>query len=64
MLNPNYTYLAFDFETTGLDTTKDEAIQIGIVQFDHEFNVVDTYSSLIKPDKDIKELKSIVSHLT
>ncbi len=64
MLSPAYRYLAFDFETTGLDTKKDEAIQIGIVEFDHTFQIIDTYSSLIKPNKDIKQLKSIVSHLT
>ncbi len=64
MLNPSHKYISFDFETTGLDTKKDEPIQIGIVVFDHEFKIVDTFSSLIKPKKDIKQLKSIVAHLT
>ncbi len=64
MLNPAYTYTAFDFETTGLDLQKDEPIQIGIVQFDHEFKVIKTFQSLVKPHKPIKELKEIVTFLT
>ena len=64
MLNPNLTYISFDFETTGLDTKKDEPIQIGIVKFDHKFEVLDTFQSLIKPKKDIKELKEIVRRVT
>lgn len=64
MLSPNFRYLTFDFETTWLDTRKDEPIQIGIVEFDHEFNILSTYTSLIKPKKNIKELKSIVQHVT
>ncbi len=64
MLKPSYKYIAFDFETTGLDVAKDEPIQIWIVIFDEDFNVTDTFSSLIRPKKKIKELKTIVSHLT
>ena len=43
---------------------KDEPIQIGLVVFDEKRNVTDTYQSLIKPKKDIKELKEIVAHIT
>lgn len=64
MLSPDFRYLTFDFETTGLDTKKDEPIQIGIVEFDYEFNILQTYTSLIKPKKNIKELRSIVQHIT
>ncbi len=64
MLNPSFSYIAFDFETTGLDTQKDEPIQIGIVQFDHNFTVIKTFQSLIQPTKPIKELKEIVRFLT
>ena len=64
MLNPKYSYVAFDFETTGLDTKKDDPIQIGIVKFDHTFKVLDTFQSLIKPQKNIKELKEIVRRVT
>ncbi len=64
MLKSEYKYIAFDFETTGLDKIKDEPIQIWIVAFDENFKIIETYSSLIKPKKDIKELKTIVHHLT
>lgn len=64
MLSPDYTYLSFDFETTGLDTQKDEPIQLGIVAFDHTFTIRKTYVSLIKPRKPIKELKHIVRFVT
>lgn len=63
-INQNTTFLAFDFETTGLDTRKDEPIQIGIVRADSQFRILDTYTSLIKPKKDIKELKNIVKFIT
>ena len=64
MLNPNFHYIAFDFETTGLDTKKDDPIQIGIVKFDHKFQVLEKFQSLIKPKKNIKELKEIVRRVT
>ncbi|MEF2175936.1 MAG: 3'-5' exonuclease [Candidatus Absconditabacteria bacterium] len=60
----NLNYIAFDFETTGIDCKKDEPIQIGIIQFNNKFEIINTYSSLIKPKKDIKELKDIVSFIT
>jgi len=63
MLNP-YTYIAFDFETTGLDTQKDEPIQIGLVRFWADGQIIDTFQSLIKPKKPLKELKDIVRFLT
>lgn len=64
MLNPDFQYITCDLETTGLDTKKDEPIQIGIVSFDHHFKVLDTFQSLIKPKKNIKELKEIVRRVT
>jgi DNA polymerase III epsilon subunit-like protein len=63
-ISPSTTFLAFDFETTGLDVKKDEPIQIGIVRADSQFRILDTYTSLIKPQKDIKELKNIVKWIT
>lgn len=56
--------LFLDFETTGLDTSKDEPIQIGLLQTDEHFVVQQSFSSLIKPRKSIKELKTIVGHIT
>ena len=63
-LNPNYKYIGLDFETTGLDFTKDEPIQIGIVEIDHTGQIINEFSSLLKPTKDLSELKTIVWFIT
>ncbi len=60
----NLNYVIFDLETTWLDTKKDEPIQIGIVQFDKIFEIKKTFSSYIKPKKNISQLKDIVSLIT
>ncbi len=64
MLNPDYSYLFLDFETTWLDTIKDDPIQIGCLVIDAEGNELKRFSSWIKPNKPINELKSIVTYLT
>ena len=63
-LNPKYRYIGLDFETTGLDFTKDEPIQIGIVEIDPTGKIINEFSSLLKPTKDINELKTIVWFIT
>jgi DNA polymerase III subunit epsilon len=63
-LNPNYKYIGLDFETTGLDFTKDEPIQIGIVEIDSTGKIINEFSSLLKPTKDLSELKTIVWFIT
>lgn len=64
MLRSDLKYLCIDFETTGLDAEHDEAIQIGIVAFDHTGKVLDTFSSFIKPQKPLNELKDMVRVVT
>lgn len=64
MLNPHYRYVGIDFETTGLDVQKDSPIQIGIVEINTEGEIIDSFESLIRPQKDIKELKNIVKFIT
>ena len=64
LLNKQYRYIWLDFETTGLDITKDEPIQIGIIEFDHTGKIIGEYQSLIKPDKKTNELKHIVGFIT
>ncbi len=64
LLNEQLRYVGIDFETTGLDTKNDSPIQIGIVELNAKGEIIDQFESLIKPDKDIKELKNIVSFLT
>ena len=57
-------FLSLDFETTGLNTQKDDPIQIGLVIFDSSGNVHASYSSLIQPQKSQEELKEIVQYVT
>lgn len=64
ILNNTYRYIWLDFETTGLDITKDEPIQIGIIEFNGEGKIIGEYQSLIKPDKKTDELKHIVGFIT
>ena len=63
-LNSKYRYIGLDFETTGLDVSKDEPIQIGIIELDHTGKIIGEYQSLIKPDKKTDELKHIVGFIT
>jgi len=64
ILNNKYRYIWLDFETTGLDITKDEPIQIGIIEVDENGKIIGEYQSLIKPDKKTDELKHIVGFIT
>jgi len=64
LLNNKYRYIGLDFETTGLDITKDEPIQIGIIEIDENGKIIGEYQSLIKPDKKTDELKHIVGFIT
>ncbi len=64
LLNKKYRYIWLDFETTGLDVTKDEPIQIGLIEIDETGNIINEYQSLIKPTKKTDELKHIVGFIT
>ncbi len=64
LLNRKFRYIWLDFETTGLDVSKDEPIQIGIIEIDHTGKIIGEYQSLIKPDKKTDELKHIVGFIT
>ena len=64
MLSDKYRYVAMDFETTWLDVSKDEAIQIWLVEIDINWNIVNQYKSFLKPEKPVSELKSLVAYIT
>lgn len=64
MLSENYRYIWLDFETTWLDLLKDEPIQLWIVEIDINWKIIDKYQTLLRPKKEIKELKNIVSFIT
>jgi DNA polymerase III subunit epsilon len=48
------TFIAFDFETTGINPLVAEIIEIGAVRFDAKGNVLRTFEQLIKPAFGIK----------
>lgn len=64
MLSPKFRYIWLDFETTWLDLLKDEPIQLWIVEIDVDGNIIDQYQTLLHPEKELKELKNIVSFIT
>ena len=64
MLKADLKYVCLDFETTGLDTEKDEIIQIGILSFDYTGKISDSFVSYIKPEKSLSELKDMVRVVT
>lgn len=41
--------VAFDIETTDIDKAKCHIIQFSAVKFDDDFNIIDTYSTYVKP---------------
>ena len=46
------TYVAVDVETTGLDSYRDEIIEVAAIVFDEE-SVLEEWSSLVDPGRDI-----------
>ena len=64
MLSSQFRYIWLDFETTWLDLYKDEPIQLWIVEIDIDGNIIDQYQTLLRPEKELKELKNIVSFIT
>ena len=64
MLSNKFRYIWLDFETTWLDLLKDEPIQLWIVEIDIDGNIIDQYQTLLHPEKELKELKNIVSFIT
>lgn len=64
MLRSDIRMIALDFETTGLEVSTDEPIQIGIIEFNTQWQIIGGFQSLIHPEKPLKELKSIVGFIT
>lgn len=46
-------FVVLDLETTGLDPTRHEIIEIGAIRVNRDSNSHDTYQSLIKPSKKV-----------
>lgn len=56
-------YVVFDFETTGLESTKDEIIEIGAVKIS-KGKIVSTFSTFVKPSVPIPEEITELTHIT
>jgi DNA polymerase III epsilon subunit family exonuclease len=70
-LLPFITFVAFDVETTGLHAAKDEVIEVAGVKFTLEKKMgklipktLNTYSSLIKPNRFIPEESTRIHNIT
>lgn len=64
MLNKNFRYVSLDFETTWLDTKKDEIIQVWFIEIDIDWKSINEFKSFVKPQKQVDNLKDIVSYIT
>ena len=56
-------YVVFDFETTGLESAKDEIIEIGAVKIS-KGKIVSTFSTFIKPSVPIPQEITELTHIT
>ena len=56
-------YIAFDVETTGLSAQMDRIVELGAVIFENG-RIVDQYSTLVNPGRNIPEEASRVNHIT
>ncbi|MDX8431032.1 MAG: DUF3820 family protein [Candidatus Algichlamydia australiensis] len=56
-------FICFDIESTGLDTKKDQIIEIAIVKFTFD-EILETYETLIDPGCPIPEESTQIHHIT
>ena len=57
------TYVAIDIETTGLNSVKDSIIEVATITFE-DANILDEYSSLVNPEREIPELITNITGIT
>lgn len=56
--------ICVDLETTGLDKYNDSIIEIAMIKFDEKsFKVIDTFSSLINPNREIPDIISNITNI-
>jgi len=56
--------VCFDLETTGLDKYNDKIIEVAMIKFDENtFEVIDSYSSFVDPERDIPEIISNITNI-
>jgi DNA polymerase III epsilon subunit-like protein len=65
MLNPNYTYLIIDTETTWLSIEDDDIIQVWLITFDHNWVITNRYTHYVKPEHFTQDqLKPLIWYIT
>ena len=57
------TWVSLDLETTGLDSNRDEIIEVGAVKFQGQ-DVLDTYQTLVNPYKQLSEFVKDYTSIT
>lgn len=57
------TFVAIDIETTGLNPTRDTIIEVAAITF-READILDEYSTLVNPDRDIPEEITYITGIT
>lgn len=57
------TFVALDFETTGLRPDRDEIVEIGAARI-HNFEIVDTFSTFVRPNQLIPEFTTKLTGIT
>lgn len=57
------TFICLDLETTGLDSEKDQIIEVAIARFTFD-SVLETYETLIDPGCPISESSMAIHHIT
>jgi DNA polymerase III subunit epsilon len=61
MIKPNYTFI--DFETTGLEYTENQVIEVGAVKYDSDLEPLETYHTMVKLNEG-QELSDFIKNLT
>lgn len=56
--------VCFDLETTGLDKYNDKIIEVAMIKFDENtFEIIDTYSSFVYPEREIPDIISNITNI-
>jgi DNA polymerase III epsilon subunit family exonuclease len=57
-------FVVFDLETTGLDPTRHEIIEVGAIRVNRESDVHDTFQCLVKPNRRIPKLVTKINGIS
>lgn len=57
------TFICLDCETTGLDVEKDRIIEVAVTRFTMD-QILDSYETLVNPERDVPESSIAIHHIT